>query len=248
MDLAHKIPIVRYCKKKCAEVPLLYNKERCSLLSILPHYSILQFFLIMRILKDDKYKSILDAARNEFINKGYKDASMRNIAQKANVGLSNIYNYFKNKDEIYLAIVEPVRNKLFKFVTQQHTEDSIDLDNIDTFGHKEDVIEYYIELINRNKEELRLLLFHSQGSSMENFRDEFTEHLTNISYEYMKFEKLYYPHAKPISHFFIHTLSSWMVSILGEIVSHDLCKQKIRAFFREYFQFEFAGWRGLSGI
>lgn len=202
----------------------------------------------MRILKDDKYNSILLAARNEFINKGFKDASMRTIAQKANIGLSNIYNYFKNKDDIYLAIVGPVRTELFTFVTRQHTEENIDFESITTFGHKEDAIEYYIELIDKYKEELCLLLFHSQGSSMENFRDEFTEHLTQISYEYMKFEKKQYPDAKPISHFFIHALSSWMVSSLGEIVAHNLSKQKIREFFREYFQFEFAGWRGLTGI
>ena len=202
----------------------------------------------MRILKDNKYKAILDAARTEFIKKGFKEASMRNIAQKANVSLSNIYNYFKNKDEIYLTIVGPIRNEFFTFVTLQHTEENIDFDNIATFGHKEDAIEYYINLIDKYKEELRLLLFHSQGSSSENFRNEFTEHLTHISYEYMKFEKKHYPQARPISHFFIHALSSWMVSILGEIVTHNLSKQKIRNFFREYFQFEFAGWRRLSGV
>ena len=59
----------------------------------------------MRVLKDDKYKSILRAARKEFILRGFKDASMRTIAKDANVGLSNIYNYFKNKDEIFLEIV-----------------------------------------------------------------------------------------------------------------------------------------------
>ncbi|MDR2918396.1 MAG: TetR/AcrR family transcriptional regulator [Tannerella sp.] len=202
----------------------------------------------MRVLKDNKYNSILQTARIEFINNGYKDTSMRIIAQKADVGLSNIYNYFKNKDDIYIAIVGPVRTELFTFVTQQHTEEKINHESIATFGHTEDAIEYYIGLIDKYREELRLLLYHSQGSSMENFRDEFTEHLTNISYEYMKFEKKHYPSAKTISHFFIHTLSAWMVSILGEIVTHNLSKPKIREFFQEFFQFEFAGWRGLTGV
>jgi len=202
----------------------------------------------MRILKDDKYTSILDSARNEFITKGYKDASMRSIANKANVGLSNIYNYFKNKDELYLVIVKPAKDELFSFITKHHTEESVDFNRVSAFGHQEEAIDYYISLIDKYREELRLLLYHSHGSSMENFRNVFTDHLTRISYEYMKFEKKHYPEANTISHFFIHTLSFWMVSVLGEIVTHDLDKHKIRDFFREYFRFEFAGWRGLTGI
>ncbi|MDR2915891.1 MAG: TetR/AcrR family transcriptional regulator [Tannerella sp.] len=199
----------------------------------------------MRILKDNKYKAILQAAQNEFVNKGFKDASMRTIAKDANVGLSNIYNYFTNKDEIFLAIVNPAKDKLYQFVTEQHKEAYIDFDNISPLGHNEEAIEYYIDLIFKYKEEYRLLLYHSQGSSMENFRDMLTDHFTQVSYDFMELEKEYFPNANNISDFFIHAMSSWMVSILGEIVTHDLDRQKIREFFREYFRFGFAGWREL---
>jgi len=201
----------------------------------------------MRVLKDDKYNAILDAARNEFIRKGFKDASMRSIANNAGVGLSNIYNYFLNKDEIFLSIVKPARDTLYRFINQNHSEESIDFNRTTTFGHQEETIEYYITLIDRYKEELRLLLFHSQGSSFGNFRESFTDYITDVSFNYMEMEKKHYPDTQDISPFFIHTLASWMVSVMGEIVTHDISKQKIREFFREYFRFEFAGWRELTG-
>lgn len=201
----------------------------------------------MRVLKDNKYNSILHASRKEFIYKGFKDASMRTIAKEANVGLSNIYNYFKNKDEIFLAIVKPAKDDLFSFITKQHSEESLDFNRMTTFGHQEEAIEYYIRLIYKYKDELRLLLYHSQGSSIGNFRDIFTDHITHVSYTYMELEQKYYPNAHKVSRFFIHAMSSWMVSILGEIVTHDLNKQKIREFFREYFRFGFAGWCELTG-
>jgi len=202
----------------------------------------------MRVLNDNKYNSILKVARNEFINKGFKDASMRNIAQKADVGLSNIYNYFRNKDEIFLTIVMPAKEDLFRFITQQHTEETVDFNNMSVFGHSEEAIEYYIDLIYKYKEEYRLLLYYSEGSSMSNFRDALTDHMTQVSYTYMELVKKYNSNANEISDFFFHTLSSWMTSILGEIVTHDLNRRKIRKFFKEYFRFGFAGWRELTGI
>ena len=202
----------------------------------------------MNVLKDDKYKSILSAARKEFISKGFKDASMRTIARNANVGLSNIYNYFQNKDEIFVAIVKPAKDKLFTFVTEQHKEEYLDLNRMSPFGHDEKAIEHYIELIYTYKNEYRLLLYRSQGSSLEGFRDMLADHMTHVSYDFMEMEKKHYPNANEISHFFIHTMSSWMVSILGEIVTHELERKKIHEFFREYFRFSFTGWRELVGI
>lgn len=201
----------------------------------------------MKILKNEIFEAILSVARQEFLSKGYKDTSMRDIAQKANVGLSNIYNYFKNKDEIYMAIVQPAKHGMFTFVTRQHTEENFDFNRMTEFGHNEEAIIYYIDLIEKYKEEYRLLLYCSQGSSMSNFRDELTDHLTHVSYDYMALEKKHDARANEVSPFFIHTMSSWMVSILGEIVTHQLDRQKIREFFREYFRFIYAGWRELIG-
>ena len=62
----------------------------------------------MQIPKDNIRNNILKAAENIFLEKGYSKTSMREIAAKSNVVLSNIYNYFKNKDEIFCQIVRPV--------------------------------------------------------------------------------------------------------------------------------------------
>jgi len=202
----------------------------------------------MKRLKDNIYTAILHAAREEFFAKGYKDASMRTIAKNSNVGLSNIYNYFKGKDELYLTLVKPARDEIYAFITEQHTEQNMEFEFMSTAHYQEKAIESYILLIDKYREELRLLLFHSEGSSLKNFRDLFTDHLTTVSHSYMEVVKKRYPATKPVSDFFMHALCSWMVSILGEIIAHDISKHKIREFFREYFKFEIAGWRDLIGL
>ncbi|MDR2038855.1 MAG: TetR/AcrR family transcriptional regulator [Bacteroidales bacterium] len=202
----------------------------------------------MRVLKDDIYQAILKSARNEFIRKGFKDTSMRDIAKNAHVSLSNIYNYFKNKDEIFLAIVKPAKDNIFRFVEQQHTEENIDFNKMSTFHYQEETTEVYIQLLMKYKDELRLLLYHSEGSSMKNFRETFTEYLTQVSLKHMDIIKKHYPKVRHISPFFIHALCAFMVSTVGEIVIHNLSRQKIREFFGEYFKFEIAGWRELTGL
>ena len=57
---------------------------------------------LMQYPKDDIQKEILKAAEKVFLENGFPKASMREIAQEAQVGLSNIYNYFKSKDDIFL--------------------------------------------------------------------------------------------------------------------------------------------------
>jgi AcrR family transcriptional regulator len=47
---------------------------------------------------------ILDAALEIMINAGFAQLSMRKIASRVSMTAANIYNYFSNKDEIYLSI------------------------------------------------------------------------------------------------------------------------------------------------
>lgn len=48
--------------------------------------------------------AILDVANELFISQGYHGTSMRQIAQKAKIALSGIYNHFASKEEIFEAV------------------------------------------------------------------------------------------------------------------------------------------------
>lgn len=51
-------------------------------------------------------QGILDAAEILFAEKGFDAVSMSAIAKLANTSKPNIYHHFKNKDELYLAIIK----------------------------------------------------------------------------------------------------------------------------------------------
>lgn len=54
--------------------------------------------------KEDLRKSILNAAREVFLEKGYESTSIRNIAEKIEYSPTTIYLYYKDKDAILYAL------------------------------------------------------------------------------------------------------------------------------------------------
>jgi AcrR family transcriptional regulator len=56
--------------------------------------------------KERTRNEILAAAKQLFIEKGYDEVAMTDIAQAALVGTGTLYNYFKSKDEIFMAAVD----------------------------------------------------------------------------------------------------------------------------------------------
>ena len=62
----------------------------------------------MQYVKPELRERIVSAAGDEFYHKGYEGAAMRDIAAAAGTSLGNLYRYYKNKQELYAAVVTPV--------------------------------------------------------------------------------------------------------------------------------------------
>ena len=55
----------------------------------------------MQIAKEHIRQNILNAALPLFYAKGYSKVTIREIADDSHVGLSNIYNYYNSKEDIF---------------------------------------------------------------------------------------------------------------------------------------------------
>lgn len=71
---------------------------------------------LMQYLKKEIRDRILTAAVEEFKEQGYSDASIRNIANNAEISLGNIYRYFVNKEDLYFAVINPFMESVKQFV------------------------------------------------------------------------------------------------------------------------------------
>ena len=50
-------------------------------------------------------QAILTAAKQEFVRQGYKDASIADIMERADLGVGTFYNYFSSKEEILMSLL-----------------------------------------------------------------------------------------------------------------------------------------------
>ena len=74
--------------------------------------------------------SILEAAQGLFSKFGYKKTTMEDIAQELHKGKSSLYYYFKNKEEIFQAVIDweqsVLLNKLHEIVeSEQEPKDKL---------------------------------------------------------------------------------------------------------------------------
>jgi len=58
--------------------------------------------------KNEKYESILQAAFETFMEKGFHNAKMEEIAQKAGIGKGTIYEYFSSKKDLFCGMVKNI--------------------------------------------------------------------------------------------------------------------------------------------
>ena len=72
----------------------------------------------MQYLKKEIKDRILASALDEFKEHGFANASIRNIANNAEISLGNIYRYFANKEALYLAVINPFMESVKQSVEQ----------------------------------------------------------------------------------------------------------------------------------
>ncbi|MCR4592169.1 MAG: TetR/AcrR family transcriptional regulator [Bacteroidaceae bacterium] len=204
----------------------------------------------MQIKKVHTREMIVEVAKREFLKKGFAKASMREIAKGACIGVSNLYNYFQSKDELFRYIVLPLILELEKMMHQHHNVEDQDQFVKYARGEGDDMIaehvQAYLKLINNHRDELKLLLYQAQGSSLENYIDEYTEECTRLVFQFMDDFKRIHPGFSCIhSSFTYHVHTVWMFSFISEVIKHQLKPHEIKDAIEDYIQFEFSGWRAL---
>lgn len=192
----------------------------------------------MQIKKESIRTRILEAAREEFRDKNYEKASIRIIAQNAGVTPSNIYNYFENKDDIFRNILEPLINKiemgkqaLTSFEFDRHDDHPQDLD-----AHHEIVVQT-ANFVNENREDLNILVFNSEGSSLGNYIDDLVDWFT------VEFKKSFGEKAQhEIDDFFVHITTAIWVNSIREALMHDIGGERLINVAEDLMTFVFSGW------
>ena len=63
-------------------------------------------------------QAILAAAKQEFVRQGYKDASIADIMERADLGVGTFYNYFSSKEEILMNLLVGLMGEVTSFLDE----------------------------------------------------------------------------------------------------------------------------------
>ena len=199
----------------------------------------------MQISKEHIRKNILQTAQSLFYTKGYAKVPMREIASKSHVSLSNIYNYYDSKEKIFQEIVQPAIDDFNRILDEHHGRSGTDIMEMFSDDYLQNLIKEYLSL-NKHRNRLFLLLFRAQGTSLEKFKDDFSDRSTAEVKRYFIRMKQKYPQINiDISDFTIHLHTVWMFTMLEELVMHRKEPQEIEKIVTEYMIFSTTGWKEL---
>lgn len=176
---------------------------------------------------------ILAYARKEFLNKGYTEASLRNIASAADTSTNSIYVRFKDKEGLFSAIVEPVLDEMLrKFREIQET-----FHQMNSEAQEEQMVEYaangmdeLIDYIYDHIDEFHLLLDASYGTRFHHFIDEIVEIEVEYTYKYM--EAIGYPKTigDALTEKVLHIVTTSHFEGIFEVVRHGMDREEAKKY------------------
>lgn len=195
--------------------------------------------------------AILFATKNEFLEKGFKSASLRNIVKTAGVTTGAFYGYYKSKEELFDALVGKQYEKLMtEFIKAQKTFEQLKPESqCGNMGKiSGDCMEWMTDYIYENFDEFKLILCCSEGTKYENLIDSMVEIEANATHKFVKIlEKLGYP-KYDVDPQLEHMLCSGLFSAYFELVIHDMPYEKAKEYVHNLRKFYIAGWQKIMGF
>lgn len=136
----------------------------------------------MQTLKEEIKDRILAAALSEFEQYGYAQSSMRRIASTAGITTGNIYRYFKNKDDLFHALLEPTYIQFIKYTMdiKEAIDQTNTIDAFETLNCIQLVDDTLVELLKESSVEIKILLTLSQGSAYEQAKQDLIQIVAQI--------------------------------------------------------------------
>ncbi len=200
--------------------------------------------------KSLSHEKVNKAIKEEFLEKGYEDASIRSIGARAGMTSAGLYRHYADKEAMFAAMVEPLVKDV-KIWTKRHTSRKykiVDGGNAreELFG--ESFFDMIREVILPKRDEFILLMTRSNGTKYENFLHDFVlsnqkEFMEAIGY----LKEKGYP-VIDINEEELHILLSAYLTACFEPIIHDYDEIKIEKYLTTIQEFFMPGWLKIMGV
>lgn len=190
-------------------------------------------------------QQILTCAKKEFLEKGFTDASLRNIAKTARVSTSTIYTRYVDKEGLFRFLVEPAAGEMIGYVKR----------SLDGFGElsKEDQIEgkdqisdggfrVLVDMIYQNFDAFKLLVTCAPPNCYHEFLERLVELDMKSMKQFLTVTGCVAYKSGEITDGFLHVVSSAFYAGIFEVVIHDMPKGEAESYIKQLRKFYTSGW------
>ncbi|HAG12497.1 MAG TPA: TetR/AcrR family transcriptional regulator [Ruminococcus sp.] len=198
-------------------------------------------------------EKLMEQAMQEFLAKGYRNASLRTIAEHADTSPRAIYTRYGEKEGLFAALVseqaDTLKTMFRQFMADYHerpVDNQKQLFHDDSFDTEyRENIQTSIDYIYENWDAFQLLICGSEGTKFAGFVDEIVEieeHYTLLYIEYTGNDVIRSGRANPK---LIHLLCSSFIHGFFEFVRHNMPKEEAITYIQQLQAFFACGWDSL---
>lgn len=200
--------------------------------------------------KSLSHEKVNKAIKEEFLEKGYEDASIRSIGARAGMTSAGLYRHYADKEAMFNAMVEPLIESI-KDWTEKHTsrkysliEDGVPGDEL--FG--ENFVDMVKEVILPRRDEFILLMLRSGGTKYEHFIHDYAEENQKEFLDAIRYLRKNGYSAADIGEEELHMLLSAYLTACFEPIIHDYDDEKVIKYLDTVQKFFMPGWLKIMGI
>lgn len=130
---------------------------------------------------------LLAAARKEFCSQGFAKASTNRICAEAGVTTGALFKRYKNKDELFCALVADTAENFKEMLKSQYTS----FGELSVKEQRENAVQpkgYQkpMQFIYERLDDFRLLLCSAEGSYYEHYKEEITDIIAEATVSFMR--------------------------------------------------------------
>ena len=194
-------------------------------------------------------EKLIESAKAEFMEKGYNKASLRSICANAGVTTGALYFFFKDKADLFRAIVGKPVDGLFEIMQAHFDEDEVIVAGAnqddapdDYFDDHSEMAQLLIHHIYSNYDAAILVLTKAQGSEYEDIVDQIVGVTENKSIEMMDKLSAKTEKKQKVNKYMLHLVIHLVVDSFVHLVTHETDEQKALANIKKVFKMTMHNW------
>ena len=200
--------------------------------------------------RSDTLEQIHQAAMEEFLEKGFQEASLRQIVKNAGVTTGAFYGYYSNKAALFAALVEPHAAAVMgRFMETQLAFAKLPKEEQPEHMGKEsaDCIDWMLDYIYDHYAPFKLLICKADGTPYEDFIHEMVEVEVEYTFRYIEVLKNLGRQVPELDKDLCHMIASGLFNGIFEMIRHDMPKDRAKRFIDQLREFSTAGWLKIMG-